>query len=370
MIGQDQTGPFGIPGQMQRDEYLATRISKRTIFVPLQFWFCRNIGLALPLIALQFHEVKIHMTFSKKTELMRTTNETVVINDSLTDVVLWVDYIYLDDDERRKFVQVAHEYLIEQLQTTGDVVVEAGLSRDSPKLVDIQLDFNHPVKELVWVVQNRHTISAIDKQPSNYTSVRANKPQRVNAPNIDNFHPLYGIQFTNNPPADIGTADTVNKTLYTPNTLADINTLDELLAFTDHSCVNPPGALNPVHSAQLILNGHDRFTTMNGEYFNWYQCYRHHTNIPVSPGINVYSFALKPEDHQPSGSCNFSRIDNAKLTLGISVFNIPGDVNSYPGLISGRSQRFETGYCNVRVYAVNYNVLRIMSGMGGLAYVN
>lgn len=370
MIGQDQTGPFGIPGQLQRDEYDATRIEERTIFVPLQFWFCRNIGLALPLIALQFHEVKIHMTFAKKVELMRTTNETVVIDDGLKDVVLWVDYIYLDDDERRKFVQVAHEYLIEQLQTTGNVKVIAGSSRDTPKSVDINLDFSHPVKELVWVVQNQQTQTAVDRQSSNYTSVRANIPQRVNTPNANNFHPLYGIQFTSNPPADVGTLDTVDTSKYVPNKLADINTLDELLAFTDHSCVNPPGALNPVHTAQLILNGHDRFSTMNGTYFNWYQCYRHHTNIPISPGINVYSFALKPEDHQPSGSCNFSRIDNAKLTLSISVFHTTSDVVNYPGIISGKSQRFETAYCNVRVYAVNYNVLRIMSGMGGLAYVN
>lgn len=370
MIGQDQTGPFGIPGQMQRDEYNSTRITSRTIFVPLQFWFCRNIGLALPLIALQFHEVKVHLTFAKKVDLMRTTNETVVINEGLSNVLLWVDYIYLDDDERRRFVQVAHEYLIEQLQTTGDVVVEAGSNRSSPKVVDIGLDFNHPVKELIWVVQNQQAVTAIDRQPSNYTCVRANKPQRVNPPNVADFNPLYGVQFTSNPPADIGTVDTNNSALYTPNTLGDINTIDELLAFTDHSCVNPPGALNPVHSAQLVLNGHDRFVTMNGTYFNWYQCHRYHTNIPTSPGINVYSFALKPEEHQPSGSCNFSRIDNAKLTLTISVFNNPSDVVNYPGIISGSSQRFTTAYCNVRVYAVNYNILRIMSGMGGLAYVN
>lgn len=367
MIGQDPTGPFGVPGQMQRDEYDATRITERTIYIPMQFWFCRNLGLALPLIALQFHEVKLNLTFSKKTELMRTTNETVIINEGLKDVSLWVDYIYLDDDERKKFTQVSHEYLIEQLQTSGNVQVEAGVTRDNPKSVDVHLDFSHPVKELIWVVQNQHTTSAIDRQPSNYTTVRANVPQRTNEPNISNTNPLYGIQYTSNPPANIGGDGNAPGD---PLTLNDITTADELLAFSDHSCLCPPGALNPVVTAHLILNGHERQAVMNGTYFNWYQTQRHHTCTPKSPGINVYSFAIKPEDHQPSGSCNFSRIDNAKLTLRISTFTNVTDISSYPGVISGSSQLFNTNYCNVRVYAVNYNVLRIMSGMGGLAYVN
>jgi hypothetical protein len=322
----------------------------------LQFWFCRNIGLALPLIALQFHEVKIHISFAKKQDLLRTTSHDTTTGDGLSNVVLWMDYIYLDTDERRKFVQVSHEYLVEQLQSTGDIKVEAGYDRDTPRSVDIKLDFSHPVKELVWVVQNQQTVTALDRQPSNYTSVRANRPQKVVPPSSNHINPLYGIQFTGQPSDDLELS------------LGDINTVDELLAFTDHSCVNPPGALNPVHSAQLILNGHERFTTMSGTYFNWYQCYRHHTGMPASPGINVYSFALKPEDHQPSGSCNFSRISNAKLVLNISMFNTAADITNYPGIISGRAQRYDTRFCNVRVYAVNYNILRIMSGMAGLAY--
>lgn len=112
-------------------------------------------------------------------------------------------------------------------------------------------------------------------------------------------------------------------------------------------CRNPLDSQNPVSTAKLQLNGHDRFATRNGEYFNWVPCYQHHTNIPESPGINVYSFALKPEEHQPSGSCNFSRIDNATLVLDIT-FN---------------SSDLTTAQAKVRVYAVNYNVLRIMSGI-------
>ena len=98
-------------------------------------------------------------------------------------------------------------------------------------------------------------------------------------------------------------------------------------------------------NAKLQLNGHDRFSQRNGAYFNLVQPYQHHTSSP-SMGINCYSFALKPEEHQPSGTCNFSRIDNATLNVTAA----------------------EAG--TARVYAVNYNVLRIMSGMGGIAYTN
>jgi hypothetical protein len=109
---------------------------------------------------------------------------------------------------------------------------------------------------------------------------------------------------------------------------------------------------NPVEVAKLQLNGQDRFTEREGRYFDRVQPFQHHTRTP-NRGINVYSFALKPEEHQPSGTCNFSRIDKATLQLTVSVNTVRG----------GRTAQ-------VRVYAVNYNVLRVMSGMGGLAYSN
>ena len=109
---------------------------------------------------------------------------------------------------------------------------------------------------------------------------------------------------------------------------------------------------NPVVTAKLQLNGQDRFSEREGTYFDLVQPYQHHTRTPDT-GINVYSFALRPEEHQPSGSCNFSRIDNATLQLVLSNATVEG-----------------TKTAKVRVYATNYNVLRIMSGMGGLAYSN
>ena len=259
--------------------------AESTLFVPLQFWFCRNVGLALPLIALQYHEVKINLEFRAFSELVIAGSTASA--ESLASASLWVDYVYLDTEERRRFAQVSHEYLIEQLQFTG----EESVTGTSAKL---KLSFNHPVKELVWVAQTDAQIS--DNQWSNYTTVKAD--------------------------------DGVNAVDPTSSTSRAVNTVD---------------------SAKLQLNGQDRFALRTGRYFNLVQPYQAHTNIPESPGINVYSFALKPEEHNPSGSANFSRIDNATLNLTMNA---------------------DTGACKVRVYAVNYNVLRIMSGMGGLAYSN
>ena len=229
-------------------------------FVPLQFWFCRNPGLALPLIALQYHEVKVILNHQWQSAGPFTaatfTNK------------LFCDYIYLDTDERRRFAQVSHEYLIEQVQ-------EQSLS-DPDGSND--LNFNHPVKELIWTRSSSSSASML--------------------------------------PRAVGTG-----------------------------------------TYQLKLNGHDRFAARDYRYFTRTQVWEHHTGcggIAASStkasgasvdSIAVYSFALKPEEHQPSGTCNFSRIDNAQL---VNVGSGTADT----------------------IFAVNYNVLRIMSGMGGLAYSN
>ena len=241
-------------------------------YVPLQFWFCRNPGLALPLIALQYHEVKLNVTFA-------------AVTVHLGNVSVWCDYVFLDTDERRRFAQVSHEYLIEQVQYSNALSV-SGTSTQH------ELRFNHPVKELIWTV---HDHSA------------------------DVDHDANG-----------GT--------------------DKVPDDTDISC----------DTALLQLNGHDRFKRREGKYFTKVQRYQYHEGAGdverrAADGTaradnsvpHVYSFALKPEEHQPSGTCNFSRIDNAVLNL---------------------EHASATG--KLHVYAVNYNVLRIMSGMGGLAYSN
>ena len=265
-----------------------------TFYIPLLFWFCRNPGLALPLIALQYHEVKVNLTFSGATGTGNNLSGCTSLGSD--SVNLWTQYIYLDTDERRRFAQVSHEYLIEQLQFQDSSVTWGTTSVTGN---NIDLNFNHPVKELVW---------AFGATPS------TNK--------------------TNN--ATFCAAAPGN----TANAAWD----------------------NEASTFQLKLNGHDRFAAQKGLYFTRKQVYDYHsgfggvgniTDLVGLDGICVYSFALKPEEHQPSGTCNFSRIDNAQL---VAQLEAGGSVPP-----SG---------ANVYIYAVNYNVLRIMSGMGGLAYSN
>jgi hypothetical protein len=273
-----------------------------TLYVPLEFWFCRNVGLALPLIALQYHEVKVKIEFEQKSNCIVTTagatGATASNFPDLKDISLWVDYIFLDTDERRRFAQLSHEYLIEQLQFTGTETLGTGSTR-------VKLNFNHPCKELIWVAKAKGTTKRNTKW------------------------------------YDYSDMDVQDNTVVTPSALAK----------------------NPFIDAILQLNGNDRFAVRKGSYFNLVQPYQHHTNVSANPGINVYSFALKPEDHQPSGTLNMSRIDTATLMVN-TVDKKQGALDRDAGGESAMD------YSGINIYAVNYNVLRILSGMGGLAYSN
>ena len=332
------------------------------LYVPLQFWFCRNPGLALPLIALQYHEVKFRVEFRAKTDCYHDVGSPTV--GSLTSS-LWVDYIYLDTDERRRFAQITHEYLIEQLQFTGDESVTTTSNK-------IKLNFNHPCKFLVWVTQRDTVTTQADvetyggKQWFNYTdaldiSYLSGTPtdplgggMGTAAFASSNFP--YSLPYSGGTQTTLLASNTAASAanhgaltfadLFAPNAGATPNAANQV-AWRAGAPVYDTGN-NPTSLAKLQLNGHDRFAEREGRYFNLVQPYQHFTNVPAT-GINVYSFALRPEEHQPSGTCNFSRIDSATLNLTLT---------------SG------TGNAKVRVYAVNYNVLRIMSGMAGVAYSN
>lgn len=260
----------------------AASIPAAELYIPFQFWFCKNPGLALPLIALQYHEVKFNISFVPSNNCYITSTNGVPDSGVpvLGDASLWIDYVYLDTDERRQFAQVQHEYLIEQLQYNG-------AESYSNSAVKSKLALNHPCKELVWVLQLDSNVANGANRWSDYTD---------SATNPSNF--------------------------YKGN--------------------------DPLLDAKLQLNGQDRFAVRDARYFNVVQPYQHHTRCPAT-GIYVYSFALNPEQHQPSGSVNMSRIDNATLLLDLTT---------------------GTASIQLRVYAVNYNVLRIMAGMGGLAYSN
>ena len=352
----------------------STTVPETTLYVPLQFFFCRNPGLALPLIALQYHEVKINLEFRDARECYWATGKYASQTPVLRAASLYVVYIYLDTDERRRFAQVSHEYLIEQLQFTGDETVVSSSNK-------IKLNFNHPCKELVWVVQPDANVdlsgtkSVGGPQWFNYTDA-LDQTWYTGTPS----DPLGGgmggdaAAAVFNPEA-LPLTGSYSSGQYVVAGVADASGnavggigLPGHGVFDSQNCGNSSSLYNPAYPrarlplwdvgynptsvAKLQLNGHDRFSERDGRYFNLVQPYQHHENVPPT-GINVYSFGLKPEEHQPSGTCNMSRIDNATLQLTLTPTAVAG----------GRS-------CKVRVYATNYNVLRIMSGMGGLAYSN
>jgi hypothetical protein len=264
------------------------------LYIPLNFFYTRNPGAALPLIALQYHEVKINIEWNEAQVIAGNFNNAKSLKQPVQAAV-YIDYIYLDTEERRRMAQNSHEYLIEQTQFNEDKGISSYNNR-------IDLTFNHPVKELVWIVQ-----------PTSYTNCSISK-----AYNGTRLQPF---------------------------------TYDQDAVYEQH----------------IQINGQDRMDRRYGDYFNSVQSFQHHsgisatvqtaTSLPIhQPGIYSYSFALRPEEHQPSGTCNFSRIDTATI-----VMNMSGGVTISADL---------DATWDVRVYAVNYNILRVMSGMGGLAYSN
>ena len=230
--------------------------------VPLSFWFNRNVGLALPLIALQYHEIKLNFDFASNATEVWLPGE----------CRLWIDYIFLDSEERKRFAQMSHEYLIDQIQSETFSLTSGASSGDTKRL---DINFNHPIKELVWVAEDSTGARHVD-----------------------------------------------------------------------------------ITNVKLQLNGHDRFYPRCGEYFRLQQPYQFHSTVPPAEDIYVYSFALRPEEHQPSGTCNFSRIDSCQMTITRSGRQIDGTSH-----ITASSD-------SLYMYGINYNVLRIASGMAGLAYSN
>jgi len=241
-----------------------------TVNVPLEFWFCRNVGLALPLIALQYHEVKINIEFESAANLVDT-------GANYTDRA----FSLVSSDGLALTNQGLRNSALGGGGASNLVISDISLCTNSTNLKSIRMNFNHPCKELVWVIKRS------------------------------------------------------DATTYWNN-------------FSDRTDNNVFLGENPTRSAKIQLNGNDRFAERDGSYFSLVQPYQHHDNTPdlFRKGINVYSFAIKPEEHQPSGTLNMSRIDTAILSLSSTVAG------------------------NVSIYTVNYNVLRILSGMGGLAYSN
>ena len=243
-------------GNKKQFDLMADIEDSKYSYLPLYFWFNKTPGLALPLIALQYNHVELVIKWSGN----------LAIKDQVAK--LYVDYVFLDSAERRRFAQSPHEYLIE----TWDHHEQQNLKTSDT----VRFYFNHPIKEIMW---------------------------RAKLPN-NNYC-----------------------------------SWDEI---------------------KLKFNNNDRISERHGDYFMRVQPYYHHSSIPSKKsGIHVYSFALKPEEHQPSGTCNFSRLDDTTLTLNTAIS------------MDGRTTLdFTNLNVKLNIYSIGYNILRISSGMGGLAFAN
>lgn len=443
-VGQVR-GHAAMIGDVSSLKNFQTSHSAYTMYVPLGYWFNRHNGLALPLIALQYHDVRVTIQYENAANCINWDRSSVPAslpsNFGMADSYLLIDYVYLDSEERKRFAQASHEYLIEQLQFTGSEALTSGGNK-------YRLNFNHPSKFLIWVPKlskynnvNRFVAYADDgdwkaatdrcaklvwlasreglTDGSGGTSgagidVSGEFYVPVSSPTVSTSQPgvralanatLKALAAKVNAQMMFATGDidgaaagTSSGYVASPDNVVllknelnseDISTLVSVLTVGDavatnffawndfrgqnnlasadgqgnayaHSvCISDQfnygrwldGSVNPVANGKLQLNGHDRFQEREGSYFNYVQPWQHFSNTPAD-GINVYSFALKPEDHQPSGTCNFSRIDNA--TLQVNLVN-SGDAGTDS---------------NLNIYTVNYNVLRVMSGMAGTAYSN
>lgn len=387
------------------------------IYIPLPFFFTRNPGAALPLIALQYHEVKINVLWNETQFIAGNFNQAGIVPPAI-QAALYIDYIYLDTEERRRMAQASHEYLIEQTQFNEDKGIRGANSR-------IDLTFNHPVKELIWVVQPTaytdcrlaaaverpytftvneeihytRSLSADTTVPIGFTSpatfefefsqsgsLIATKQNSGIGYNVGDVLTFYQSRFGSYAAGNIeiqvtsvtgdGEIDTFyiksGRQRYVPETRLKPFTYD----------------IDPVFDQLLQINGQDRLDRRHGDYFSMVQPYQHHSGTLggglysglfgehggglvglVGGGAYMYSFALRPEEHQPSGTCNFSRIDTATIVMnmaGLTSSTLGGDF----GFNETNKNNDVFNDWNVRVYATNYNVLRVMSGMGGLAYSN
>jgi hypothetical protein len=290
------------------------------LYIPLQFWFCRGVGAALPVVALKYHEIKINIHFNNYSKCLQNNVSGLPIQTTANPgfkAKLYVDYIFLSKDEKKRVVDMTHEYVIDQLQFSGTEIL------DPDEDQEIQLSLNHPVKELIWVCKREKEHAYVDQKPGSWDSI-----SEMWLPPSEGYvaHPTATyVNITQ-------TRESDGVVVESPVYEKTVSVMHQMSFHEFELC----------ESAQLILNGTPRFQSRPGSYFQLVQPYQHHTSVPQK-AIHVYSFSLKPEEIQPTGSCNMSAVDEALL-------------------------RLKTGAEELRVYALNFNILRITGGMAGMVF--
>ena len=399
------------------------------LYIPLQFWFNRHYGLALPLIAIQYHEIFIRVEFEKKEKLIVRSKQFNNLDCiKILEVGLVTDYIYLDIEERKRFATIGHEYLIEQVQTDDDISVIEQVKR-------LTLTFNHSTKEIIWVLRNGNYIvgknflcytnkddwcqeisecsrkilkqsmvlikgpppdcgkweefppgaNNIFSSNCNYEVTNKSKHHslwiNLNSLCINNYSITEKISATivvkqNNKIVIKKLATTLNeKDISIP--VEDMNdtrfgVCDDVYVYQfSNYGLYITGRGNPLTFAMLEYNDYNRVDKKNGKFFGVLQPYLHHSNTPKD-GINLYSFALEPEKHQPTGVSNLSKIENIILTLWFNKNKCENQYeheNTNPNL-NQCNNFFDPNNINNRlfIFAFSYNIFRVISGLTGLSY--
>jgi len=351
-------------------------ISGRTITVPLNFWFTQNPGLALPLIALQYHTVVVDIelkplasiyTINDNDESSLTFGQRIVpdatkpahsINNFITHIPadtfvygqdfsalntpysgwglhprLQVNYIFLDEDERKRFADVSHEYLIEQVIRQDFIGITGNYT--------LKLNLQNPVKEMVWMATRS------DFEDSNIYGNYTNWPISTVSPGslsyVRNEVGETQVTYVRNLPVVL---DTAYQAYQSSTILTKFN--------------QPLYKQFPISQATLWFNGQERFETRNADYFQNLQVYQN-TLPNWYEGVQIYSFALDPMKYQPSGACNMSRVHDVELRISLTPVTFT--------VLANGDTAANYNY-NVYVYSVNYNIFRILSGMGGLAFTS
>jgi hypothetical protein len=280
------------------------------LYIPLQFWFNRNPGLYLPLLAMQYHPIRINLKLRDLPGMLVNTNLTATcasvqpLPTKLVEIRLWGDYVYLDTEERRRFVANTHEYLIEQVQYTPKVSLPENVNTHN-----VRMEFNHPLREIFWILQRNVML-----------------------------------------------------------------TTHEWFNFGSTSASEAGQSRDMLQDATLQVDGYDRFDTRDSGYFRLVQPYQFHTTTDMKQFVYLYSFALRPEDVQPSGSLNASRIDNMNLLINLRPdTNQPTTLSSTSAtglIVTVPNPNYvpNRGKAHIVIYAKNHNVLRVVNGFAGLLF--